>query len=249
MARIDAPIVANQTLAAASAIFAWAIREDIIKMNPCQKVERNETNERGRVVSDSEIPKFWEAFDSAGLVQSTALKMILLTGQRPGEVRHMRREHIVDGGWWQMPGSPDPKLGWPGTKNGESHRVWLSAPVRALLTEMDGKGFVFAGPRGRELDNSKLPKAMRDISRKLGVEAATPHDLRRTFSTRVRAIGFTRDDMNRLTNHKEGGIHNVYDQHGYSDENKKIMEAVASHIMSLVEGKPADNVIAGKFSR
>jgi hypothetical protein len=115
MARIDASIVANQTLAAASAIFAWAIREDIIKVNPCQKVERNETQSRERVLSDSEIAKFWNAFDDAGLIESAALKMILLTGQRPGEVRHMRREHIVDG-WWQMPGSPDPKLGWPGTK-------------------------------------------------------------------------------------------------------------------------------------
>jgi len=72
MARIDASIVANQTLAAASAIFAWAIREDIIKVNPCQKVERNETQSRERVLSDSEIAKFWNAFDDAGLIESAA---------------------------------------------------------------------------------------------------------------------------------------------------------------------------------
>jgi len=65
MARIDAPIVANQTLAAASAIFAWAIREQIVKTNPCSLVERNETKSRERVLSDSEIPKFWKAFHFA----------------------------------------------------------------------------------------------------------------------------------------------------------------------------------------
>lgn len=86
MQSIKAPVVANQTLAAASAIFAWAIREEIATANPCQLVERNETKSRERVLSDSEIPKFWTAFDGAGLVQSTALKLILLTGQRPGEV-------------------------------------------------------------------------------------------------------------------------------------------------------------------
>ena len=38
-----------------------------------------------------------------------ALKLILLTGQRPGEVAAMQREHIVDG-WWQMPGKPQGRL-------------------------------------------------------------------------------------------------------------------------------------------
>jgi hypothetical protein len=128
MTSITAPIVANQTLAAASAMFAWAIREEIVKVNPCALVERNETKSRERVLSDGEVPKFWKAFDNAGLVASTALKIILLTGQRPGEVAHMRREHIVDG-WWTMPGEPIAALGWPGTKNGQSHRVWLAAPV------------------------------------------------------------------------------------------------------------------------
>jgi hypothetical protein len=33
MLRIEAPIVANQTLAAASAIFSWAIRQEILTLN------------------------------------------------------------------------------------------------------------------------------------------------------------------------------------------------------------------------
>jgi hypothetical protein len=40
MNKIDAPIVANQTLAAASAIFAWAIRQELMTVNPCTLVER-----------------------------------------------------------------------------------------------------------------------------------------------------------------------------------------------------------------
>ena len=34
----------------------------------------------------------------------------------------MRREYIEDG-WWTLPGAPVPALRWPGTKNGETHRV------------------------------------------------------------------------------------------------------------------------------
>ena len=245
MARIKAPIVANQTLAAASAIFAWAVKEEIVAVNPCTLVERNPTKSRERVLSESEIPKFWAAFDSAGLVQSTALKMILLTGQRPGEVAHMRREHVVDG-WWEMPGDPVPALGWPGTKNGESHRVWLPAQAKALLAEMmsddEATGFAFAGSRGSAID--RLDEAMRAICSKLNVERATPHDLRRTHGTMITRLGFGRDAMNRIENHKEGGIASVYDRHGYADEIERVMEAVAAHIMTLVEGGPgAANVV------
>ena len=49
MIRIDAPIVANQTLAAASAIFSWAIKQEILTVNPCKLVDRNPTTDRERV--------------------------------------------------------------------------------------------------------------------------------------------------------------------------------------------------------
>jgi integrase len=176
------------------------------------------------------------------------LKAILLTGQRPGEVAHMRREHIVDG-WWQMPGEPNHKLNWPGTKNGASHRVWLSSAARSVIAEPaddDAKsGLVFAGQHGKAI--KKLDVAMRTISDKLGVEPVTPHDLRRTFSSKVTGLGFGIDAMNRVTNHKEGGIASVYDRHSYADENKQIMENVAEHLMSLVEDQPDDRVV--KFTR
>jgi integrase len=211
-AAIEAPVLANQVIASTSAIFAWAIREEVggIAVNPCHGIERNETKSRERVLSDSEIPRFWSAFDNAGLIRGTALKLILLTGQRPGEVSRMRREHVVDG-WWMLPGDPDPKLGWPGTKNAQSHRVWLSEPVLALLDEIDGDGQVFPGVR-------KLSADMTAICKKLSAERATPHDLRRTFSTKVAGLGFGRDALNRVTNHREGGIASVYDRHQYAEK-------------------------------
>jgi len=235
---IEAPIAANQTLAAVSAIFTWAVKEEKLTANPCKLVDRNATRSRERVLAVSEVPKFWAAFEDAGLIVSTALKTILLCGQRPGEVSHMRREHIRDG-WWEMPGEPVPSLDWPGTKNGESHRVWLPAPVQALLAELGdgGAGFVFPGPRGGPVHG--LDAAMRAISAKLGVDPVRPHDLRRTFSTTVTGLGFGRDALNRVTNHREGGIASVYDRHGYSDENKRVMEAVAAKLMALAEGREA----------
>jgi integrase len=252
MRAIKAPIAANQALAAASAIFSWALKAEVggITVNPCRLVERHESKSRERVLSESEVPRFWEAFDQAGLVRSMALKVLLLTGQRPGEVRHMRAEHLVDG-WWEMPGAPDPEFGWPGTKNGANHRVWIPAPALALIKELhDGElttsGYVFGGPRDGAV--TKIDEAMASACKALGVERATPHDLRRTHGTMIASLGFGRDSMNRIQNHKEGGIATVYDRHKYADENKKVMEAVASKIMALVTGASSENVIAFKKS-
>jgi len=244
MGAITSPTTANQTLAATSAIFSWAIKKGIdgVKVNPCAKIERNETHDRERVLSDSELPVFWNAFDDAGLRASSALKTLLLSGQRPGEVAHMRWEHIKDG-WWEMPGRPvikDGKVIWPGTKNAADHRIWLPTPIQSLLRELEDEGteYVFGGERDRSV--KVLAIAMRRLCTDLDIDPkVTPHDLRRTHGTKITQLGFGRDAMNRIMNHREGGIASVYDRHAYADENKRIMEAVATYILNLVTGKSA----------
>jgi integrase len=125
LAKIDAPILQNQVLASTSAVFSWATRQELLAHNPCRGVERHATASRERVLSDAEVPLFWAAFAEAG-VPGLALQVLLLTGQRPGEVAHMRHEHIADG-WWTLPGWPCD--GWPGIKNGCTHRVFLPERV------------------------------------------------------------------------------------------------------------------------
>jgi integrase len=229
------PILANQILAAASAIFSWAMKNEVgnVAVNPCSGIERNSTTSRERVLSDRELPLLWRAFEDAGLIQCSALRMILLTGQRPGEVRHMRWEHIEDG-WWNLPG--EPVDGWPGTKNKQTHRVWLSRPAQDILAEVSnggGLGYVFPGANSGPI--TALDTAMRSICQKLRVnDKVTPHDLRRTHGTTVTSLGFTRDQMNRLQNHKDGGIGSVYDRHSYADENRQIQEAVAEHVRRFI---------------
>ena len=243
-ASIEKPSVAMQTILAVSAILSWGVNEELVGANPCKGIAQKVTKDRERILAKGEIAKIWPAFDEAGLVASSALKMILLTGQRPGEVSCMRREHIVDG-WWELPGEPISGLGWPGTKNGKSHRVFLSAPARAVIDEIsvgDQKtGFVFANSRGRP--HGKLAPFMRQVCETLGIERATPHDLRRTFGSTVTALGFGRQAMDRVLNHSDTSVGSVYDRYGYSDQDEKLMETVGAHIMSLVEGKAAANVV------
>jgi integrase len=224
MVRIEAPILANLVLASASAIFSWAVRQEILPTNPCKLVERNPTTDRERVLSDAEIPLLWGRLDAQ-------LRLILLTGQRPGEVAAMRRSDIVDG-FWQMPGKPTGD--WPGTKNGKDHRVWLSEPALALIDRH----------LGERVGTRTSASHMRRLVEEAGIERATPHDLRRTHLTMITRLGFGRDAMDRVANHKTTRVTDVYDRHGYAEEDQRIMTAVARLIMSLVDETEASNVVS-----
>jgi integrase len=224
MIRIEAPITANQVLASASAIFSWAIRQEILTINPCHGVDRNPTSDRERVLSDVEVTALWPRLDPA-------LKLLLLTGQRPGEVAAMQAAHIVDG-FWQLPGKPQGE--WPGTKNGRDHRVALSEPALALVN------LHLAKRRSAQMSSLLLKKLVTEF----GIENATPHDLRRTCLTTITKLHFGRDAMDRVANHKKGGVTDVYDRHSYEEEDRRIMAAVARHLIGLVEGTAASNVVS-----
>ena len=55
MGKIAAPISANQTLAAISAVYTWAVKEELVPANPARGVIRNPTKTRERVLGASEL--------------------------------------------------------------------------------------------------------------------------------------------------------------------------------------------------
>jgi integrase len=143
-----------------------------------------------------------------------------------------------------MPGPRLPDIGWPGTKNGKDHRVWLPAPARAIINELsngEATGFVFASERGRPV--SGLDADMRRICRDVGIPNVRPHDLRRTFGTTVTGLGLGRPTMDRLLNHADHSSGNVYDQHAYRREDQAAWERVGAHIAAVAEGQVIDNVV------
>jgi integrase len=267
---ISSASLRQQVLANVGGLFSWAIRNDYLAVaaNPAKGIEQRKATARERVLSASELPVFWHGFDADGLTAGRALRIILLTGQRPGEVRHMRwqdleigdhqitddngRTYTVYGAWWTLQGQPSDDGTWPGTKNGNTHRVWLSKPALRIVEEIrdelptnNQSPFVFAGRNRRPI--KLLDASMRRVCQALEIvkpDKVTPHDLRRSHGTMTTSLGFSRDQMNRLQNHKEGGVGSVYDRHSYSHEARLIQEAVAGRLMSLVDGQPNDNVIS-----
>jgi integrase len=225
MARLaDRPPLANAVLVSISAVFSWAVAEEVggVTSNPCARIRRNETRARERVLSDSEVKLLWPEFDPT-------LRLLLLTGQRMNEVINMRAEDIRDG-VWNLPGEA---IGsWPGVKNGCSHRVPLSATAAGLVD-------AHLADRSRRRSKSLLAR----LVAKHGLPRLTPHDLRRSFGTLVARLGFGRAAMDRLLNHADRSIASVYDRHGYEAEDRRIVDAVARHVVAVAEGRAEDNVV------
>ncbi len=194
LAKVDAKVLQNQILASTSAVFTWAAKQEILTNNPCRGIERHDTTSRERALSDAEVPLFWNAFANAG-IPGTALQVLLLTGQRPGEVAHMRHEHI-ENGWWTLPGLPTD--GWPGTKNAQTHRVFLPQRVQDIIAELVRKnyaperGFVFGSPPALDVAMRDICKALSGAGNPAPDPRATPHDLRRTHGTTITGLGFAR---------------------------------------------------------
>jgi len=73
----------------------------------------------------------------------------------------------------------------------------------------------------------------------------TFHDLRRTAATNMARLGIPVRVTEAVLNHVSGtggGIVGVYQRHDYADEKRQALEAWASFVKELVEGK-ADNVV------
>jgi hypothetical protein len=50
--------------------------------------------------------------------------------------------------------------------------------------------------------------------------------------------------MDRVANHRTSSVTDVYDRHGYAEEDKRIMSAVARLVLGIVEGAAASNVVS-----
>jgi integrase len=104
------PIMANNTFAVVRKMFNFAVERDILEHTPCFKVKPPAPKvERNRALSEPEIRTFWANLDGCAMSDGirSALKLILVTAQRPGEVigMHTRELDLVDG-WWTIPAGP-----------------------------------------------------------------------------------------------------------------------------------------------
>ena len=143
----------NRTLSVVKKLFAWAIDQDIVASSPAATVRKPiKEPSREQVLSDEEIRVLWLACDGVPL-WGPFTKILLLTGQRRGEVGGMTWDELdLDKALWSLPAAR--------AKNRKAHEVPLSDAAVAVIREMPRHGpYVFTFDGAHPVGNFGRAKA------------------------------------------------------------------------------------------
>jgi integrase len=80
---------------------------------------------------------------------------------------------------------------------------------------------------------------------RIGIDNATPHDLRRTAASHMTEMGIPRLVVSKVLGHSDGSITAVYDRFEYWPQKKQALDAWSSRLEEIISGKPASsNVVS-----
>lgn len=259
-----ARISANRLLAALRKFFNWCVERDLIVASPCVGVKPpSPETSRERVLSDSEIALVWQATEAIGQPFGPFIRMLLLTGQRRQEVAKMRTSEVdADKKMWTLsgvrtkngdlhavplsplaietlasvirpPGKPDYIFTTgPSPKSSPGDPSPPLVPVSGFSrakSRLDAA--ILVEQRRLALENGEDPS---------GIEAVPPwsfHDLRRTFTSGLAALGVPLPVAETAINHRSGalaGVVRTYQRYNYAAERRDAFERWAAHVQAIV---------------
>lgn len=269
-----APTSANRTKTVLGKMFNWAVDMGHMPANPIAGMKKiaKEGKAKERVLTDAELRVFWEALEASDEVTidvADALRLILLTGQRPGEIAGIEQVELVD---TQKPDDARLEIPGPRMKGRRPHVVPLAPKalgiVQAALARRKDAGDQLALLASRYYNRDTLARhslshAMRRIIPKVEAEGdhakaaaslkadpPTPHDLRRTCLTGLSRLGVPREDRLAVAAHVPDDIHGQhYDRYDRLAEKRRALEIWGQHIETVLDRGEGGNVIPMRKSR
>ena len=228
-----------------------------IETNPAQGIEPSKIGatkgaSRDRTLNLAELRRLWVALDASNLsgVAVAAIKLLILTGQRRGELLLAKWQHIdLDSGIWTLPEA--------NTKAGRAHTVYLSDAALEILRSLDRDGeHVFPGrvqgqPIGAQSITTAILRLQGRKTRKRDDSAPladmTPfsvHDLRRSFATGMGEHNAAQPHViERMLNHTpDDALVAVYQRQNYAEEQRQAWKVWGELIESQVAREP-QNVV------
>jgi integrase len=223
------------------AVFRWALGRGLVESDPTwgMKMPVAEPLPRERVLSANEIRRFWHNLDRADMREADRImcRLALATAQRIGEVSGIALRHLdldAPAPVWTIPGAL--------TKNGESHKVWLSPLALGLILrakELTKREWLFPlaskdAPMG-SANIVDLLKAAREV---LKIEDFRLHDLRRTAATYMGEVGIPDRDIEGVLNHisaRRGVTRRHYDRARREEGKREALLIWSSYLEELVQ--------------
>jgi integrase len=231
---------ANRCIAVLSKMFSLAIRWRMRSDNPARGIERNTEYGRRRYLSGEELGRLVAALAKHQDRQAADIvRLLLLSGARRGEVLSMRWADLDLGkGVWSKPASS--------TKQREAHEVPLSAPARALLSDIAERyarehprkplgEYVFPGT-GSSGHVVEIKKSWRHLCRAAAVSGLRIHDLRHSYASQLVSGGASLPLIGALLGHASPSTTARY-AHLAHDPQREATERVGAVVTAA--GKPA----------
>lgn len=222
---------ANRIRAALVAFSNWAFVRGYID-EPIGAGVARATREvpRDRVLSLNELHKIWRATYSMGSVWGPYFRVLILTGQRRGEVSSLKWSEVdFQNSIIVKPGSR--------TKNGKPHKTHMCKFVvdelRAIYPDKGNGPFVFTFDGVRPVSNPSHAKARLDDLLGSDFEPWRLHDIRTAMATALAEAGESETVVDRILNHAASGsapsaVARVYQQSELLTERARVLERWAS---------------------
>jgi integrase len=146
------PVRANRTIEVLRGAFNLAIRWHWRQDNPAKGIQRNPEEKRERYLNQTDLMALARALNEhKEVVSANAIKLLMLTGARRGEVLKARWDMFdLENGVWTKPSAH--------TKQRRIHRIPLNGPGIELLRSLRSgskSDFVFEGAGGNPLTDVK----------------------------------------------------------------------------------------------
>ena len=229
------PGVANRCLALLSKMFnlaeRWGVRPD--GTNPVRHVERYREETKERFLSPEELGRLGEAIrtadaEGANAFAMAAVRLLIFTGARLGEILHLR---------WEDVDLENAVLMLPDSKTGRK-RVYLNPPaldVLKALPRVAGNPFVIVGRR-RHARLVNLQKPWGRVRQRAGLSDVRIHDLRHSFASVAVASGLTLPFIGKLLGHTKSATTERY-AHLADDPLRSANDLVGERVSALLSAR------------
>ena len=191
------PVAADRSLPVLSVIMseaeAMGLRPE--GSNPCRGIRRNRRKGRERFLSDGEIGRLsgrLGAHEGRWPEQVAAIRLLLLTGCRKGEILTLQWSDYREGHLHLRDGKTGPRT------------VWLSGPARTVLAGLDRRGrWVFPANRAdRPRCAAWLYRFWDGVRAEAGLDDLRLHDLRHAHASLAIRRGESVLAIGRLLGHR-----------------------------------------------
>jgi integrase len=206
----------------------WCVKRGFLDLSPVPPMTFK-SRTRERLLSDMELAAVWTRAETFGYPYGPIVQLLILTGQRKGEVVGLRRSWIAD-----------QRIVYPSefVKNQRSHTVPLGQRAQSLTDALPRKSDLYFPSRFEDKEPfNGFSKCKAAFDQDIEVEPYTLHDLRRTFSSTMAKLGTPIHVTERILNHVSGtisGVAAVYNRYAYIDEMREAFAAYEDYLADVL---------------